>query len=68
MPRNLAMTKDQSKSIHDINASLSSLISALELINDEWKNNQQLVEKIVPLTQKKLIELQKSLTDYYNNH
>ncbi len=61
------MNKEHSKAVHDINSSLSALISALELINDEWKDNRELVERIVPLTLEKWQHLQISLSEYYNN-
>lgn len=52
---------------HDINATLSSLLSALELVNDEWKTNQELVDKILPLTTQKLDLLREQLLLYRNS-
>jgi hypothetical protein len=51
---------------HDINSTLSSLLSALELVNDEWKNNPELVDKILPLTTQKLELLREQLVLYRN--
>lgn len=52
---------------HDINATLSSLLSALELVNDEWKSNPELVDKILPLTVQKLDLLREQLILYRNS-
>lgn len=52
---------------HDINATLSSLLSALELVNDEWKSNPELVDKILPLTTQKLDLLREQLLLYRNS-
>lgn len=52
---------------HDINATLSSLMSAFELINDEWKINPELVDKILPLTANKLELLKEQLYLYRNS-
>lgn len=40
---------EEKKVIHDINASLSAICQALELIKDNWKTNPDIVEKILPL-------------------
>ena len=56
----------ESNLTHDINSTLSSLLSALELVNDEWKNNPELVDKILPLTAQKLELLQEQLILYRN--
>jgi len=52
---------------HDINSTLSSLLSAFELINDEWKSNPELVDKILPLTANKLDLLKEQLRLYRNS-
>lgn len=52
---------------HDINSTLSALLSALEVINDEWKTNPELVDKILPLTTQKLALLQEQMRLYRNN-
>ena len=52
---------------HDINSTLSSLLSAFELINDEWKTNPELVDKILPLTANKLDLLKEQLRLYRNS-
>jgi len=52
---------------HDINATLSALLSALELVNDEWKSNPELVDKILPLTTMKLDLLREQLLLYRNS-
>ena len=51
---------------HDINSTLSSLLSAFELINDEWKTNPELVDKILPLTSQKFDLLKEQLILYRN--
>ncbi len=50
--------------IHDINSTLSALMSAMELMNDEWRNNPELVDKILPLTEQKLSLLKEQLSLY----
>jgi len=40
---------EEKKVIHDINAGLSAISQALELIKDNWKTNPDIVEKILPL-------------------
>ena len=57
----------ESSLTHDINSTLSSLLSALELINDEWKSNPELVDKILPLTVNKLELLIEQLNHYRNS-
>jgi hypothetical protein len=52
---------------HDINSTLSSLLSALEVIKDEWKTNPALVDKILPLTGHKLDLLKEQIVLYRNN-
>lgn len=52
---------------HDINSTLSSLLSAFELINDEWKSNPELVDKILPLTANKIDLLKEQLRLYRNS-
>lgn len=59
---------DEPKAVltHDINSTLSSLLSALELMSDEWKKNPELVDKILPLTEQKLSLLKEQLILYRN--
>ena len=59
---------DESKAVltHDTNSTLSSLLSALELMSDEWKKNPELVDKILPLTEQKLSLLKEQLILYRN--
>lgn len=63
----MSLPNDVFKNKHDINAALSSLMGALELINDEWEKNPELVEKILPLTKEKLAELDSRLITYYQS-
>lgn len=63
----MSVDKNISKINHDINASLSSLLGAFELINEEWKTNPELVEKIIPLTKSKIEELDAALKVYYQH-
>lgn len=58
-------SNDPSLLSHDINSTLSSLISALELVNEEWRQNPELVDKIIPLTAQKLELLQEQLKLYH---
>jgi methyl-accepting chemotaxis protein len=60
-------TKDQSKIIHDINSAISSITQAVDLISENWKDNPELVEKMLPLTQNKLTELQEDWLVLKNN-
>ncbi len=52
--------------IHDINSSISALMGAVEVIKDEWRSNPELVDKILPLTVEKIIELQEQLQNFRN--
>lgn len=56
----------QANITHDINSTLSSLLTALELVNDEWKTNPELVDKILPLTSQKFDLLREQLILYRN--
>ena len=51
---------------HDINSTLSALLSAFELISEEWKSNPELVDKILPLTIQKFDLLKEQLILYRN--
>jgi Mg-chelatase subunit ChlI len=51
--------------VHDINASISALQGAMEVITDEWRTNPELVEKILPLTLEKINQLQMQLANYH---
>ncbi len=53
------------RAIHDINASLSALQGAIELIHDEWRNDPELVDRILPLTFEKLDQLQTQITNFH---
>ncbi|WP_372656292.1 hypothetical protein [Halobacteriovorax sp.] len=50
--------QDQNKVIHDINSSISAISQSLSLINDNWKNNPEIVEKILPLVLEKAVSLE----------
>ena len=50
--------------VHDVNASISALHGAIELIKDEWRSNPELVDKILPLTIEKLHQLQFQLEKF----
>ncbi|WP_127718403.1 hypothetical protein [Halobacteriovorax sp. HLS] len=60
------MSKDKSKLVHDMNSSISSVTQAIDLIGENWKDNPELVEKMLPLTQKKMIELFNDWTELKN--
>ena len=51
---------------HDINSTLFALMSALELMNEEWRTNPELVDKILPLTSQKFDLLKEQLILYRN--
>ena len=53
---------------HDINATISSLVTALELIKDEWKESPELVDKIIPLTLDKVQLLSAQIKEYRQSH
>jgi hypothetical protein len=55
-----------STTVHNINAAISALVNAVELTRDEWRTNPELVDKILPLTIDKIIELQAHLAQYKN--
>ena len=50
--------------VHDINASLSALQGAIEVVKDEWRTNPELVDKLLPLTLDKINQLQSQLLLY----
>lgn len=52
--------------IHDINSSIQALLGALEVVQDEWKTNPELTEKILPLAFDKLNQLSLQLSEYKN--
>jgi hypothetical protein len=58
--------KDADKISHDINAAISALVNAVDLTKEEWKTNPELVDRILPLTIDKIIELQAHLARYKN--
>ncbi len=59
------LNNDKEKDLHhDINATLSSLLTALELINDEWKSSPELVDRIIPLTVDKIELLSLQVKEY----
>lgn len=55
---------DNDQVIHDINSSISALLGAVEVIKDEWRNNPELVEKILPLTTEKINQLHLQLQSF----
>jgi hypothetical protein len=58
--------KEAEKISHDINAAISALVNAVELTKEEWRTNPELVDRILPLTIDKIIELQAHLARYKN--
>lgn len=50
--------------IHDINSSLTSLKSAMEIIEQSWREDYALVDKIIPLANDKLQSLHELLKNY----
>ncbi len=50
--------QDQNKVIHDINSSISAISQSISLISDNWKNNPEIVEKILPLVLEKTESLE----------
>ena len=50
--------------VHDINASLSALQGAFEVVKDEWRTNPELVDRLLPLTLDKINQLQLQLVHY----
>jgi hypothetical protein len=53
------------KDEHDVKAAISALLNAMELINEEWKSNPALVDRIIPLSIDKLNELKLALEKYH---
>lgn len=51
--------------VHDINSSISALQGAVEVIQDEWRSNPELVEKILPLTLEKINQLHLQLIHFH---
>jgi hypothetical protein len=56
--------KSSEKTVHDINAAISALVNAMELTKEEWRKNPELVDRILPLSIDKIIELQAHLATY----
>ena len=54
--------------VHDINSSLSALLGAIEVMKDEWRENPELVERILPLTKEKIQALDSQLQAYRRKH
>lgn len=59
------MTENADKIEHDIEAAISALELSLEMCKDSWRNNPQLVEKIVPLSISKMEELLELIQEYH---
>ncbi len=53
----MSADKDMKKLLHDMNSGLSSLSQAIELIGDNWKENPELVERMLPLAGDKMKEI-----------
>lgn len=51
--KGLVRVENESKIIHDMNSSISAIVQSLSLINDNWKTNPEIVEKILPLVLEK---------------
>ncbi len=49
---------------HDINSSLSALLSSLEIIKEEWKTNPELVDRLLPLSVEKIHQLQAQMQKF----
>lgn len=58
-------SKQHNNHIHQINSSLMSIVGAMEVIEKEWKLDQALVDKIIPLVQEKVEELQREIRIYH---
>ncbi len=52
--------ENTSKFIHNINSDISALLQAIELISDNWNDNPELMNKMVPLTLEKIVCLNKN--------
>ncbi len=57
----------KSQLVHDINASISALQGAVEVIKDEWRANPELVDRIIPLTAEKINQLQQQMENFRNS-
>jgi hypothetical protein len=58
-------SEEELKSIHNINSSINALLSSLEVIKDEWKDNPDLINQLMPLIIDKSIQLKSELDQYY---
>ena len=68
MPQNNNQKEHFAKAlVHDINSSLSALQGAMEVVNDEWRSNPELVEKVLPLTIDKIYQLQLQLKNFHQS-
>lgn len=53
--------------VHDINSSLAALQGALELLNDHWKKDPDLIHRIIPVTIKKLEVISEQITQFHHH-
>lgn len=58
------MSQNIEKKEHDIMAAIAALELSLEMCKDSWKDNPQLVEKIIPLSIAKMEEFITLIRDY----
>ena len=58
------MQTNQEFDEHDIKSAISSLQSGLNLVTEEWKENPELVGRILPLMLEKIKEIQNELEIY----
>lgn len=50
---------------HDVKSNIAALVSACEVLDNEWENDPLLVEQIILLSFAKLEELRKNLEAYH---
>jgi nitrogen-specific signal transduction histidine kinase len=53
--------------VHDINSSMAALLGAVELLNEHWKNDSELVQKIIPAAIDKLEILSDQITLFHDD-
>lgn len=67
MPKSDTTQQNTQVLVHDINSSISALQGAIEVIQDEWRNNPELVDRILPLTVDKIHQLHLQLQRFRNH-
>jgi len=53
----------QTKKTHDINNDIETLKDSLDIIKNNWQNNPELLDQIIPLMKEKFLNLENLLSN-----